>query len=152
VVEILVFGFEEPIVDFVKLVSENLQRRNRSVRNRVRSEENAILIFVEEFAGLAAQFLGSAFILASTFSRRNSNQQSDGLFWRSCAGPLTRAPSPVSRGFGLRTHDLGRPQVADFIDISSMASPRVVVDNLASPVIKKAIEERRSARSGVISG
>jgi hypothetical protein len=108
-VEILVFGFEEPIVDFVKLVSENFLRRNRSVRNRVRSEENAILILVEEFAGLAAQFLGSAFILASTFSRRNSNQRSEGLFWRSSAGPLTHAPSPVSREFGLRTHDPAPP-------------------------------------------
>src|SRR5215467_12390358 len=53
VVEILVFGFQEPVIDFVQQVGEDLLRRVRPVRNGVRSKQKSILIFFKELSGHA---------------------------------------------------------------------------------------------------
>src|SRR5918993_808135 len=56
VVEVLVLGLKEPVVDFVQLVAEDLLRRLEAVGHGVGAEENSVLIPVEELtrgAGLA---------------------------------------------------------------------------------------------------
>src|SRR3984957_816722 len=59
IVEVLVFGFKETVVDLVEFITVNLLWSVGAIRNGVRTEEDAILIFVEEFARcarLAAEF------------------------------------------------------------------------------------------------
>src|SRR5947199_4583497 len=59
VVEVLVFGFEKPVVDLVKLIVEDLLRRLFSAWNRVGAEHDAVLKALDELVGssrLSAQF------------------------------------------------------------------------------------------------
>lgn len=51
VVEILVFGFEEAVVDVVELVAKDLLRSLDSVGDGVGAEDDAVLILFEELAG-----------------------------------------------------------------------------------------------------
>src|SRR5579859_1428155 len=53
VIEILVFGFQKPVIDLVQQVSEDLLRRISPVRNGVGSKQDSILIFVKELSGHA---------------------------------------------------------------------------------------------------
>src|ERR1041385_2932672 len=50
VIEILIIGFKETIVDLVQLVVEDLLRKLIAMERRVCAEKNAVLIFVEEAA------------------------------------------------------------------------------------------------------
>src|SRR5690606_15584159 len=48
VVEVLVLRLEEAEIDLVQLVAEDLLRRLVSLRNRVRSEQDPVLVLLEE--------------------------------------------------------------------------------------------------------
>src|SRR3954452_9883760 len=48
VVEILILGFKEPVIDVIQVLAEHLLRRFRTERNRVGPKQNSILVFVEE--------------------------------------------------------------------------------------------------------
>src|ERR1700751_5197992 len=57
IVEVFVFRFEKAVVDFVKLVVEDLLRKCVAVWSGVGGEQDAVLVLVEEFLrrkGLAA--------------------------------------------------------------------------------------------------
>src|SRR5438128_578168 len=53
VIEILVLGFQKPVIDFIQLVGEDLLGRVGSVRNGVGSKYNSIPILLNNLAGHA---------------------------------------------------------------------------------------------------
>ena len=59
VIEILIFGFQETVINFIEFVVEYLLGKSFSMRSRIGSKQNPVLVFVEEFSGsarLASQF------------------------------------------------------------------------------------------------
>src|SRR6266704_1348286 len=53
VIEVLIFGFQKAVIDFVQLIGEDLLRRIGPVRNRIRAKKDSILVFLEELPGHA---------------------------------------------------------------------------------------------------